>query len=123
VVLPVTDELNQTADTAFDVTLKMLCSNPPNIGFGVGRGGVTIEQGQGFSLSAAATSDPDGDWIRSVAWDVNDDGTNDVVWTRTDTNADGRIDGAGDDAAHDFGHEPLLTGIRQPAGSGFRLPA
>jgi hypothetical protein len=90
-VLRVTDNISQTRDASFDVTFKKLPSNPPLIKFNASQEGIFIQQGEGFSLNASGTSDPDGDTIRSVVWDVNNDGTADIVWNRTDTNGDGQI--------------------------------
>lgn len=99
--LSVSDEQGQTIGADFDVTFNRLPSQPPVIRFNVDREGVYIERGEGFSINTAQTTDPDGDWIRSTAWDVNNDGTNDITWTRTDTNGDGKVDGS--DAGPEYG--------------------
>ena len=95
-VLRVMNNLSETSDLEFDVTFGQLPSQPPTIRFNVDRGGIFIEQGEDFSVNANLTTDPDGDWIHSVAWDVNNDETDDIVLVRTDTDGDGDVDG--DDA-------------------------
>ena len=80
--LRVTDTANNTGSTDFEVAFNRQPSQPPIIVFDVGRDGIYIEQGEGFSLSAAGTTDPDGDPFNRVAWDVNGDGVDDIVWQR-----------------------------------------
>jgi len=94
-VLQVADNSGRTDDVTFPVSFNYSPSDPPNIAFGVGREGIFMQAGDpGFSVSAAGTSDPDGDWIDVVEWDLDGDGVADVRHEREDTNGDGRIDGS-----------------------------
>lgn len=89
VILRVTDNLAQTKDIGFEVLFRRQASRPPLIRFDAPREGIFVERGEGFAISAARTVDPDGDWIRTVSWELTGDGQDDVVWERTDTNGDG----------------------------------
>ncbi len=90
--LAVTNSLGEIQYYSFDVVFNILPSQPPNIRFDADRRGKFIEQGEGFMVNANLTADPDpGDWVNRLAWDLNNDGTDDIVWTRTDTNNDGQI--------------------------------
>jgi hypothetical protein len=92
--LRVTDSLGKTNTVQFVVQFKTMASSPPAIVFSTGRRGLFIEKGEGFDFNANATSDPDGNWLTTMAWDVNNDGANDILWNRTDTNHDGHVDGS-----------------------------
>ncbi|MDY0062392.1 MAG: PKD domain-containing protein, partial [Myxococcota bacterium] len=80
--LTVTDNLGKSKSLPFTVRFRRLASNPPNIVFGVGQQGVFIEREEGFSLSATGTTDPDGNSLDYVGWDVTGDGVDDIVWNR-----------------------------------------
>ena len=92
--LQVADNSGRTDTSSFTVSFNYAPSDPPNIAFGVGREGVFVQTGEGFGVSAAGTSDPDGDWIDVVEWDLDGDGVTDIRHERQDTNNDGRIDGS-----------------------------
>lgn len=51
----------------------------------------TKMRGSSFSTTASVISIPLGCWVNRLAWDMNDDGINDIFWNRIDTNSDGLI--------------------------------
>jgi DNA-binding beta-propeller fold protein YncE len=53
----------------------------------------TKQAGSGFSTTATIVKLPPNGWVKRMAWEVNNDGTDDIVWNRTDTNGDLVIDG------------------------------
>ncbi len=54
----------------------------------------TKMRGSGFSTTATIVKLPPGGWVTRLAWDMNNDGTDDIVWNRTNTNGDGVVDGS-----------------------------
>jgi len=82
ITLRVSDTAGLSSTAEIIVRFDRLPSQPPQIVFDVPRSGFYIQQGEGFSLSAAATTDPDGDWLNRVGWDLDGDGTDDRVWVR-----------------------------------------
>ena len=93
-VLEVADNTGRINEARFTVVFNYAPSQPPTIRFDVDRRGVFLEQGEGFAVSAAGTTDPDGDWIDVVEWDLDGDGQPDIRNERADTNGDGQINGA-----------------------------
>ncbi|MCP4642496.1 MAG: hypothetical protein GY851_18770 [bacterium] len=93
--LTVTDDLSYEDSVDFDVTFNTLSSSPPDIAFAPD--GVSIYEGEGFSVSGAGTTDPDGDWFATVAWDIDGDDTDDITRYREDTNTDGEVNELDDD--------------------------
>ena len=88
--LTVTDDRATTDRVEFEVLFNHAPSTPPDIVFDLPA--IYIVRGEGFELSAADTSDPDGDWLQEVAWDLTGDGADDIVVLRQDTDGDGDVD-------------------------------
>jgi hypothetical protein len=78
----------------FRLSYLPLVFNPTNIVVS------TPTYGAGFSVTASGFTVPEGGWIKSVAWDVNNDGVNDIIVNRSDTNGDGVINGSDAEPGH-----------------------
>lgn len=101
--LTVTDDMMVPRTTAFTVDFKKLPSNPAVILFDVPRTGLDISEGEGFAISAADSYDPDAsEYIFRSAWDLDSDGTEDIVQYRSDTNGDGVVNGTDADPGLDL---------------------
>ena len=89
--LTVIDDNMWSEQALFDVHFAYLASFPAEIVFEHPRSGITTSMGEGFSIDALGSSDPDGDCLVEVGWDLDNDGNDDLVRLRQDTNGDGVV--------------------------------